>query len=161
MKVRYNNQTKVFRSRARLGFVALSLTLACFVFAGHRSGAAEPFVVIVNAANPVSSMSARELSNTFMKKAPRWPHGEEVTPVDLKDTSAVRESFSQQIHEKSTSAVKAYWQKMIFSGRDVPPSEKSTSAEVVAYVRANRGAIGYVAADTALGAGVRALKVAP
>jgi ABC-type phosphate transport system substrate-binding protein len=161
LKARCNNPTKVFRSRARLGLVALSLAFACFVLAGHRSGAAEPFLVIVNAANPVSSMSVRELSTTFMKKVARWPHGDEVTPVDLKDTSAVRESFSRRIHEKSTAAVKAYWQKMIFSGRDVPPSEKSTSAEVVAYVRANRGAIGYVAADTALGAGVKALKVTP
>ena len=53
----------------------------------------------------------------------------------------------------------AYWQKMIFSGREVPPPEKTSSAEVVAYVRANRGAIGYVAADAALGAGVRVLKI--
>jgi ABC-type phosphate transport system substrate-binding protein len=147
---------------ARLGSLGLAgLLLACLVMVPYRSVAAESFVVIVNAANPVSALSAQDLSKVYMKKSLRWPSGEEILPVDLKDPSATRESFSRQIHDKSTAAVKAYWQKMIFSGRDVPPPEKASNAEVVAFVRANRGAVGYVATDASLGDGVKVIKVVP
>jgi hypothetical protein len=40
--------------------------------------------------------------------------------------------------------VKAYWQQLIFSGRDVPPPELESDDAVVAYVLAHRGSIGYV-----------------
>ncbi len=139
----------------------LLLALACLFFDVRPSAAAEPFRVIVNASNPVASLRAQELSDIFMKKRSRWGHGEAASPVDLEDQSPVRESFSRQIHDKSTVAVKAYWQKMIFSGHEVPPPEKATSAEVVAYVRAHKGAIGYVAMDTALGSGVKVVRVVP
>jgi ABC-type phosphate transport system substrate-binding protein len=41
----------------------------------------------------------------------------------------------------------------------VPPPEKASPTEVLAYVRANPGGIGYVPAGTALPDGVKALKV--
>jgi ABC-type phosphate transport system substrate-binding protein len=142
--------------RFQLGAAALAF---CALLAS-RSSAAEPVLVIVNESNPVSTMSAQDVSKAFMKKLKSWPDGVEVIAVDLKESSAARESFSRQIHDKPSSAVKAYWQRMIFSGREVPPPEKSTSAEVVAFVRANRGAIGYVAAGTVLGGGVKVIQIA-
>ena len=156
----HNPQRSISPRGKRLGLPAL-LALACLVLAAGGSGAAEPFVVIVNAAHPAAKMSGEELSNLFLKKTAQWPQGGEVMPVDLAEGSGVRESFSHQVHQKSTAAVKAYWQKMIFSGREVPPPEKASSADVVAYVRANRGAIGYVAADTALSAGIKAIRLTP
>ena len=57
--------------------------------------------------------------------------------------------------------MKSYWQKMIFSGRDVPPPEKGSPDEVVAFVRSHGGGIGYVPAGTVLGAGVKVLVVKP
>jgi periplasmic binding family protein len=156
-----NPQRSMSPRGKRLRLPAL-LALACCLLMAGVSGAAEPFVVIVNAANPAAAMSGEELSNFFLKKTSRWPQGgEEVRPVDLPEQSGARESFSRQVHQKSTAAVKAYWQKMIFSGREVPPPEKASSAEVVAYVRAHRGAIGYVAADAPLGAGVKVVRIAP
>lgn len=147
----------------RIGVLVLPILVAFALLALHvrRSGAAETFQVIVNASNPVSSLSVQELSMLFIKKTSRWPDGVEAAPVDLREQSEVRESFSRLVHGKSTAAIKAYWQKMIFSGREVPPPERVTSAEVVGFVRANRGAIGYVAADTALGSGVKVVRVVP
>jgi ABC-type phosphate transport system substrate-binding protein len=144
--------------------LALGLLLALsalFVTAGGAAGAGGTggFVVVVNAANPTSSLSAEEVSRMFLKKTPHWANGERVVAIDLSDTSPVRESFSQQIHGRPASAVKAYWQKMIFSGRDVPPVEKTSGEEALAFVRGNAGAIAYVAAGTPLGSGVKILTV--
>ena len=46
----------------------------------------------------------------------------------------------------------------MFSGRDVPPAIAKSDAEVLAFVRANRGAVGYVTAGADL-AGVKVLAV--
>ena len=65
-------------------------------------------------------------------------------PVDLNESSKTRENFTKEIHGKKVSAIKAYWQKQIFTGRGVPPPEKSSDKEVLEYVEKNEGAIGYI-----------------
>lgn len=142
----------------------LALGLAMAVLAARTpagAAGAEAFVVIVNAGNPVSSVSGGQLSGLFLKKVTHWEGGLPAQPVDLSPDSPVRSSFSQQIHHKATPAVKAYWQQMIFSGREVPPPEKTSAKDVVAFVSANRGGVGYVPAGTPLGEGVKTLDVKP
>ena len=125
------------------------------------AAAQQGFVVIVHPSNSVSSLSGDELARIFLKKTAKWENGSRVEPVDLAASSAVRARFSQAVHGKGTSAISAHWQKMIFSGRDVPPAELGTAAEVIAFVASHRGGIGYVAEGTALGEGVKAIRIAP
>ena len=125
------------------------------------AAAQQGFVVIVHPSNPVSSLSAAELSRIFLKKTVKWEGGSRVEPVDLAASSAVRGRFSQAVHGKGTSAISAYWQKMIFSGRDIPPAELGTAAEVIAFVASHRGGVGYIAEGTALGEGVKAIRITP
>jgi hypothetical protein len=56
------------------------------------------------------------------------------------------------------SAVQNFWLQQVYSGRSSPPAIKATDAEVIAFVVANPGAIGYVAAAPAAG-GVKVLTV--
>ncbi len=127
---------------------------------GGAASADDGFLVIVNTAHSGPSVSREELSRIFLKKTGQWRDGSRAVPVDLVDSSPVRARFSQAVHGKDTSAIKAYWQKQIFSGRGVPPAELGSAAEVVAFVRSNRGAVGYVAAGTALGNSVKAITLA-
>ncbi|HEX2645198.1 MAG TPA: substrate-binding domain-containing protein [Thermoanaerobaculia bacterium] len=141
--------------------LALLLAAGLLVGASEPSVAAEPFQIVVHSSNPVSALSAQEVSKMFMKKISRWQNGKRVVPVDLEERSPVRESFSQNIHGKGTAAIKAYWQRMIFSGREVPPPEKDTTEGVLDYVREHDGAIGYVPAGTPLGDGVKSVRLSP
>lgn len=141
--------------------LAVLICLVLSLISAAVPAAAADFVVIVNAANPASFLREAEVSQMFLKKNQKWSDGVRVMPVDLAEDSSTRESFSQAVHQKSTAAVKSYWQKMIFSGREVPPPEKGSAAEVMAFVKANRGAIGYVPASTVIGPGVRVLEVSP
>jgi ABC-type phosphate transport system substrate-binding protein len=138
-----------------------ALVLLLWAAFSALAGAAEPFVVIVNAANPESAVASDQLSSLFLKKVTQWSGGLPAVPVDLDPGSPARESFSRQVHHKGTSAVKAYWQQMIVSGREVPPPEKASAREVVAFVSANRGGVGYVPAGTALGENVKTVDVKP
>lgn len=107
------------------------------------------YKIIVNAANPVSSLSKDQVSKLFLKKVTKWDHGKSALPVDLIDTP-VRQKFSEEIHGKKVSAIKAYWQQKIFSGREVPPPEKASDEEVLSYVQANPDAIGYISGSAAV-----------
>jgi ABC-type phosphate transport system substrate-binding protein len=74
------------------------------------------------------------------------------------DSSLTRANFSKSIHGKPVSSIKAYWQQRIFTGRGVPPVEKDNDREVLNYVKANPGAIGYVS-NAAKVSGVKVVNI--
>ena len=156
-----NHRQRLDRFPSRFTWAALfvaCLALA-FVLDTGPVAAQDPAVVIVNAANPITTLSEREVSDLFLKKAGAFSDNTKAAPVDLGEKSEVRGAFSRWIHRKTTTAVKAYWQQMIFSGRGVPPPEKGSASEVLAFVRSQRGGIGYVPQGTPLGSGVKAVTV--
>jgi ABC-type phosphate transport system substrate-binding protein len=127
--------------------------IAVALLANPARADAQDFVVVTNAANPVSELSRNEVSNIFLKKTTR------LVAVDLDKGSIVRDAFSKAIHGRPASAILSYWQQQIFSGKDVPPAERSSDADVLAFVRGNPNAIGYVSAGTSLGPGVKVVSV--
>ena len=135
--------------------IVLSLMLGGAALLAQEAG----FKIIVNESNPVTTLNVKQVSKFFLKKVTTWVDGQSVLPVDLPEQSPARESFSKRIHGKKVLAVKSYWQQMIFSGRAVPPPEKPSEEEVVTFVRANRGAIGYLSANTSA-EGVKVVELA-
>lgn len=144
------------------GFAPGSL-LAPSAFAQEGSGAAgsgATFKIVVNSANSVASENKATLSKLFLKKVREWGSSKEkVTPFDLDEKAAARQAFSEAIHGKSISAIKSYWQRMIFSGRDVPPDELASEEAMLQKIAADKSAIGYVSSKTALPEGVKELTV--
>ena len=108
------------------------------------------YKIVVNPSNPATSMSKDEVARIFLKKATKFPDGRSASPVDLAVNSSIRENFSKRVLGKPASAVDAYWQQQIFSGRDIPPPQKSENA-AISFVRSNENGIAYISsgADTA------------
>jgi len=151
-----------FEGRARktaAGF--LGALLIHLMFLEQPSAAGQGFVVIVNASNPISSVKRDELSRIFLKKLTQWQDGSQIEPVDLSESSPARARFSLGVHGKETAAIKAYWQMMLFSGREILPAELASAAEVIAFVTAKRGAVGYVSESTSLDESVKVIQIAP
>jgi ABC-type phosphate transport system substrate-binding protein len=137
----------------RIVLTALLLSLCL----GAR--AEDGFKVIVHSDNPTVSLTRLQVSQLFLKQVTRWPNGGDyVRPIDLGSNSPVREAFTHVVLQDDVANVRAYWNKRIFAGRDVPPPEVSSDAAVVTFVRANPSAIGYVSAAARLD-GVRELQV--
>jgi ABC-type phosphate transport system substrate-binding protein len=134
----------------RYSMWAVRLMLAVALVLTARPAAAQGFVLVVNAAGP-SSMSKADVSKIFLKKSGQ------LMPVDQDKDASVRSAFSKAVLGRPVMAVLSYWQQQIFSGGDAPPAEKGSDAEVLAFVRSNPRAIGYVSAGTDLGAGVQAV----
>ena len=104
---------------------------------GGVQPAATPIQIIVNRDATVTSMTRAEVSAIFMKRVRGWE------PVEQ---AALRDAFSTRVHGKSSAYVTRYWQRLIFAGRGIPPRELRSDEEVIQFVKANRGAIGYVSA---------------
>lgn len=135
--------------------------LVLLLMAGVAAAEELPFRVVVHASNPVVSMTRAELSAIYMKRTRSWPHRTEILPVNQPAASLLREQFSRAVHGKSVAYVTRYWQRLIFSGRAVPPRELRSDAAVLDFVRRNAEAIGYVDARTPLGDGVKVIAVRP
>ncbi len=136
---------------AALVFVAALALLAVIAAPVPAAADPPPFLIIVDPSNATKTYSRKFLADAFLKKTSRWPNGDLIRPVDLSADSPVREKFSQDILKRSVAAVKSYWQQVIFSGRGVPPPELANDDEVVKYVLANNGAIGYVSGNAKVG----------
>jgi ABC-type phosphate transport system substrate-binding protein len=126
---------------------------AVLIIAFAMLSAAQDYQVIVNDSNSISSASKGDVSKWLLKKKTKWGDGSKITPVDF--AGATKDTFCTEVHGKSASAIKSFWQKQIFSGKGTPPVEKTSEADVVAFVKSNAGAIGYVSA----GADVSGVKV--
>lgn len=121
-----------------------------------QDGAA--YRIIINSANPTRELTKTQVSNFLLKKKAKWDSGVDVVPADLDSQSAVRAAMSEEIHGRSVAAIKNFWQRQIFSGRDVPPPELSDDARMLDHVRSHPGAIGYVSAAAKVD-GVKVLAV--
>jgi ABC-type phosphate transport system substrate-binding protein len=139
-------------------FFAVALAAAVHGGSGPARADGVQFRVIVNPANPTSSVERRFLADAFFKKTTRWSDDEAILPVDLGPGSPVRRSFSDEVMRRSVAAVKSYWQQMVFSGHGVPPAELDSDGDVVRFVVKNRGAVGYVSAASNI-SGVKILVV--
>jgi ABC-type phosphate transport system substrate-binding protein len=137
--------------------------LALFVTVSSAGGAlsqdrAPGYRVVVHPTNPATAVDRRFLREAFLKKTVNWSHGGTIRPVDLAVGSPIRRQFSDEVLGRPVAAVRAYWQQLIFSGRDVPPAELADSDSVLRYVGKHPGAIGYIAGDVNL-TGVKTLPV--
>ncbi len=117
------------------------------------------FKMVVNKANSSKTISKQQLEKIFLKETGTWSNGQPVIPVDQTASSSTRQGFSNTIFGRDTNSIKSHWQRQIFSGRGVPPPEKASDDEVLAFVRVNSGAIGYVSSDADVGSGIKVLEI--
>lgn len=121
----------------RPSLAALVLTLA--------AGAAHAGVaVIVNPANGNAQLNADQVQQLFLGKSKSFPDGSPATPLDQTDGNATRNSFYDQVVQKNGSQLKAYWSKLVFTGKGTPPKEVGDDNAVKQQVATTPGAIGYI-----------------
>ena len=100
--------------------------------------------VIVNPASGVTTLSASQAKALFLGKSHKFPNGSGAVAVEQDEGSATRSAFNKKVLKKSDTQVKAYWSKMVFSGKASPLKSLPDDAAVKAFVAANKEAIGYI-----------------
>lgn len=137
--------------------IILTFLFAALLPAASGFGA-NGYKVIVHPSYPGSSISRDQLVQIFLKKITTWPSGKRVVPVDQTEESAARMAFSKMVLQKTVSEVRAYWQQQIFSGRSLPPVQRTSDAQVVSFVLDNELAVGYISEGADSG-GAKVLRV--
>lgn len=140
-----------------VGLIGLLVMLS----AAGTPGDEAAFSVVVHPSNPTASITRAELSAIYMRRKRRWGDGRAIVPVDQPAAARVRQRFSRAIHGKNVAYVTRYWQRLIFSGRGIPPRQLQNDAAVLEFVRSHRQATGYIARETPPGDGVKVIPVRP
>jgi ABC-type phosphate transport system substrate-binding protein len=101
-------------------------------------------VAVVSTKSPITTLSTSQVQDIFLGKTSRFPNGALALPIDQAEGSAVREEFYSKMAGKSAAQMKAYWSKIIFTGRGQPPQEAANSVEMKKLLIENPAAIGYI-----------------
>ena len=100
-------------------------------------------VVIVNNEN-VADISVTMIRRIFLGKTKRFPGGGVAVPLDQDEGAVDRGVFHTKVLNKSGSQLKAYWSKLVFTGKGTPPKGISTAQEVRSMIANNPNMIGYI-----------------
>lgn len=117
--------------------------VAVLLITSSLSAAAE-VVPVVSSQNPLTAISRNEITNIFFGKTNRFPNGQAAIPIDQPDSSSTHEGFYRSIANRRPADIKAYWSKMIFTGRGQPPRVAPDDEAVKDILARKPQAIGYI-----------------
>src|ERR1700733_13362267 len=124
---------------SRIGLLAIGLAL---IF--NNPAVKADVVAVVSAKSPVTTLSMSQVADIFCGRGSRFPNGVQAFPIDQAEGSAVRDEFYSKVVGKTAAQIKAYWSKIIFTGRGQPPPSVSNSIEMKKRISDNPAAIGYI-----------------
>ena len=123
----------------RFNVVVMALALGCASLAQAETA------LVVNPVNK-DTIGLEDAERLFLGKVKAFPSGAAATPLNQAEASPAREAFDAAVLKKSASQLKAYWSKLIFTGKGNPPAEMD-AAGVKAKVAGDPTAIGYIDAS--------------
>jgi ABC-type phosphate transport system substrate-binding protein len=121
-----------------------ALLLAALLALHQQAAVAADVVVIVSARSSVAALRTDQVADIYLGHVAQFPDGSPAVALDQHLGSPLRDAFYAKVTAKSPSLLKAYWTKMIFTGRGKPPRELGDSAAVRKLVADNPDMIGYI-----------------
>jgi ABC-type phosphate transport system substrate-binding protein len=121
------------------GFASLALILGLSI-----SIARADVVAVVSSSSPVRALTKNQIVDIFLGKRTLFPDGTSAIPIDQIEGSATRDAFYVRFAGMSPAQVKAFWSRIIFTGRGQPPRSVATGVETRNLLASNPHAIGYV-----------------
>jgi ABC-type phosphate transport system substrate-binding protein len=126
----------------RANYIACGIAVLAFLVAS--AGLLADEVAVVSAKSTVTTLSATQVADIFLGKSTRFPDGSPAVPVDQSEGTLARDEFYTRIAGRSPAQMKAYWSKIIFTGRGQPPKAVPGSSEAKKLIAANANTIGYL-----------------
>lgn len=103
-------------------------------------------IAVIVSKDSGATASTDQIPRIFLGKLKNFDNGEVATPIYAQDENPSHKEFNSKVLKKSAGQLKAYWSKLLFSGKGSPPKEFSSDADVINEVIANKGTIGYISA---------------
>jgi hypothetical protein len=128
--------------RNRISITALQLVFGLSTLGAL--GARADVVAVVSARSPISSLTRSEVMDIFLSKRTHFPDGSAAVPIDQREGSAARDEFYSVYGAMSAAQIKAFWSKIIFTGRGQPPKSVASGEEAKKLLLADTTAIAYI-----------------
>ncbi|WP_409449972.1 hypothetical protein [Aromatoleum sp.] len=125
-------------------FLAIMLVLTPALSVTDTLAQAEaPIVIVAGAASTISELSKEQAEQLYLGRASTLRGG---TPVSLADLppGPTRDRFYAKLTGKNPSQIRAYWSRMVFTGRALPPREVTDAEQLRSLLAANPDLIGYL-----------------
>lgn len=121
---------------------AIAALAASAIFASNEAMA--DIVLVTAADGPIVQISREEAEQLYLGRLSALRDG---TPVRLLDLPAgeTRDDFYLRLLGKNSIQTRAYWSRMVFTGRARPPREVADEAELRALMSRDPNLIGYLA----------------
>ena len=127
-------------------FLSILAAVSCFVASTHVAFAGRELAVIVHKASPKQTLTVDEVKAYYLKKQVSWSDGAKVRPVQ--QSGDVRDAFVKRTLGMSTTDFERYWLQLKYSAAESPPKQVDTDDDVIKFVGAMKGAIGFVDASS-------------
>jgi ABC-type phosphate transport system substrate-binding protein len=124
----------------RIGALLALLAISLPAMAGD-------IVVVAGTHSPVNHLSREQVADIYMGRVTTLPGGTNALPLDLPASRPEREAFYSEITGKSAAQVRAYWARMSFTGKGIPPKQVRNDADLKKFAGSKPGAIGYIEED--------------
>lgn len=120
-----------------------NIFLVAILSLGLSTLACADIAIIVNLENS-ASISEGDIERIFLGKKSKLSTGTKVTPYYLAQGHTARDEFNKKVLHKSSSQIKAYWSKLIFTGKGTPPDALGSIEAVMNRVAKEPNAIAYI-----------------
>jgi ABC-type phosphate transport system substrate-binding protein len=117
--------------------------VACFLLALLTMNVQAGVVVIVHPSN-ASGLDAAAINRIYTGKEKSFSNGNKAIPISQISTAAATDEFNEKVLNKTSAQLKAYWSKLVFTGKGTPPKEMNDDQEVLKLVASNPDTIGYI-----------------
>lgn len=130
----------------RLIGLIVAVSFLSFGWIASEALAGRELAVIVHKASPAQTLSVTEVRAYYMKKQGAWSDGSKVRPVQ--QSGDVRDGFVKKTLGMSTTEFERYWLELKYSAAESPPKQVESDDDVIRFVGAMKGAIGFVDAES-------------
>lgn len=110
----------------------------------YSSIAIAQIVIVTNEFSQLNSLSKKDVGALFLGYYDIVPDGDLILPVEITGDKELMEEFHKEYTGKTLLQLKAHWNRMIFSGKSIPPKRVDTIDQAKFITERNPNVITYM-----------------
>ncbi len=100
-------------------------------------------VLVAHPDNSEGVLDHDEIRRIYLGKKTHWSDDTPIVPVILK-SGDTHEEFLDEYLDRTAHRFVSYWRQMVFTGKGIPPKSFTDEAQLIIFVAATPGSVGYV-----------------
>jgi ABC-type phosphate transport system substrate-binding protein len=121
------------------------LLVACLLSSGllgPPASAARELAVVVHTSCPMTTLTADSVKEYYLRRHKEWSDGAKVRPIQQEGD--VRTGFLAKVLKMPIVEYERYWLERKYAAAESPPKSADDDGDVIKFVGAMKGAIGFV-----------------